>query len=158
MAAFVFGLGRPAYFRGPSSTTRETHLSATCRRRSRSPGCALATRIARLPMRFRVRSTSRCSRWSASASRPPSPSDCLAGCDKCNVLTGSAGEANNRRRREGDSGQNAEPTTPARTKPGPSAMALNKRCRRHVLPRRASCLRNRRSRSATPLLSAQAHV
>ena len=53
-------------------------------------------------------------------------------------VTGSAGGANNRRRREGDSGQNAEPTPSARTKPGPSAMAVNNRCRRRVLPRRAS--------------------
>ena len=42
-----------------------------------------------------------------------------------------------RRRREGDSGQNAEPTPSARTNPGPSAMALTSRCRRRVLPRRA---------------------
>ena len=52
--------------------------------------------------------------------------------------TGSAGEANNRSRRDSVSGQNAEPTSSARTKPGPSAMALNNRCRRRVLPCRAS--------------------
>ena len=40
-------------------------------------------------------------------------------------VTGSAGGANNRRRRESDSGQNAEPTPSAKTKPGLSAMALN---------------------------------
>ena len=38
----------------------------------------------------------------------------------------------------GRRGQNAEPTTSARTKPGPSAMAVSNRCRRRVLPRRAS--------------------
>jgi len=52
-------------------------------------------------------------------------------------VTGSAGEANNRSRREGDSEQNAEPTTSARTRLGPSAMAVNNRCWRRVLPRRA---------------------
>jgi hypothetical protein len=56
-----------------SSTTRETHLSARGRRRSRSGVFAPGPRISRLPMRFRVRSTSRCSRWSASASPPPQP-------------------------------------------------------------------------------------
>ena len=52
-----------------SSTTRETHLSATCRRRSRSPFFAPATRIPRLPMRFRLRRASRRSRWFAAARR-----------------------------------------------------------------------------------------
>ena len=66
-------LGRQAYFRGPSSTTRETQLSARCRRRSKSPYFAPGPRISRLPMRFRVQSTSRCSRWSASASLPSQP-------------------------------------------------------------------------------------
>ena len=60
-------LGRQAYFRGPSSTTRETQLSARCRRRSKSPYFAPGPRIPRLPMRFHVRSTSRRSRWFASA-------------------------------------------------------------------------------------------
>ena len=67
-------------------------------------------------------------------------------------LTGSAGGANNRRRREGDRGQNAEPASSARTIPGPSAMAVNTDvgdafCRAELL-----CLRNRRSRAATSLV------
>ena len=55
----------------------------------------------------------------------------------------SVGGANDRSRRDGVSGQNMEPATSARTKPGPSAKALNNECWRHVLPRRSSCLRNR---------------
>ena len=55
------------------------------------------------------------------------------------------GAANDRRRRDGDSRQNAEPATSASAKPGASAMTENDRCRRCVLPRRASCLRHRSS-------------
>ena len=56
--------GRDTPAEATSSTTRETHLSADCRRRSRSPFFAPATRISRLPMRFRLRGASRRSRWS----------------------------------------------------------------------------------------------
>ena len=59
---------KPACFREPSSTTRETHLPARCRRRSKSRYFAPATRIPRLPMRFRLRRASRRSRWFTSAS------------------------------------------------------------------------------------------
>ncbi len=69
---------------------------------------------------------------------PASPCEPRVGALRVRAwVTGSAGGANNRSRREGDSGQNAEPTPSARTKPGPSAMAVNNRCRRRVLPRRA---------------------
>ena len=122
----------------PRGVARGGHLPAGCRRRSKSPYFAPGPRIPRLPMRFRVRSTSRRSRWFASATlrrRAVGP-DLSAKCAAW--PTGSAGEANNRSRRESDSGQNAEPTSSARTKPGPSAMAVNNRCRRRVLPRRAS--------------------
>ena len=54
--------------------SRGGHLSAACRRRSRSPCLRTATRIARLPMRFRLRSASRRSRWFAAAA-------CLACCE-----------------------------------------------------------------------------
>ena len=53
-----------AWKRHGVTLSRGGHLSATCRRRSRSPFFAPATRIARLPMRFRLRSASRRSRWS----------------------------------------------------------------------------------------------
>jgi hypothetical protein len=56
----------PHFLPRTSSTTRETHLSARCRRRSRSWGFAVASRISRLPMRFRLRGDSRRSRWFAS--------------------------------------------------------------------------------------------
>jgi hypothetical protein len=36
-----------------------------------------------------------------------------------------------------------EPATSARTRLGPRAMTVSNKCRRRVLPRRASCLRNR---------------
>ena len=51
----------------------------------------------------------------------PNPSDLASTLSAQAWVTGRAGGANNRRRREGDRGQNAEPTSSARTKPGPSA-------------------------------------
>ena len=50
--------------------SRGGYFSARCRRRSKSPYFAPVPRISRLPMRFRVRSTSRRSRWFASATLP----------------------------------------------------------------------------------------
>jgi len=105
--------------------SRGGHLSATCRRRSRSRGCAVATRISRLPMRFRVRSTSRCSRWSASASlrrRALTPRLIAKGADV-------VGRECRRCKQSKFAGATGDKT-------------------RRVLPRRASCLRNRPSRSA----------
>ncbi len=46
--------GETGFLPRASSTTRETHLPARCRRRSKSPLFAMATRIPRLPMRFRA--------------------------------------------------------------------------------------------------------
>jgi hypothetical protein len=73
--------GETGRLRRTSSTTGETHLSAECRRRSRSPYFAPATRVPRLPMRFRLRRASRRSRWFAAAVL----SQRLAhrGCAKC---------------------------------------------------------------------------
>jgi len=58
----------------------------------------------------------------------------------------SVGFANDRSRRDTRQWTKHGAATPARAKPGPSAMAVNDERRRRVLPRRASCLRNRCSR------------
>ena len=87
---------------------------------------------------FRPRSTSHRSRWFAPADVSRRHSTANDFTSTWAASAGSSGGANNRRRRESDSGQNAEPTPSARTTPGPSAMAGNNRCRRRVLPRRAS--------------------
>jgi hypothetical protein len=56
--------GKQGSFRKPSSTTRETHLPATVTDgRGVHPSSAVATRRPRLPMRFRLRSDTRRSRW-----------------------------------------------------------------------------------------------
>jgi hypothetical protein len=89
-------------------------------------------------MRFRVRVRRVARDGPLQQACLPSPSDLTSTLSAQPWVTGRADGANNRRRREGDSGQNAEPTSSARTKPGPSAMVLNNRCRRRALPRRAS--------------------
>ena len=48
--------------------------------------------------------------------------------------------ANDRRRRDSAADKTRAAATSTRTKPGPSAMTRTVRCRRRVLPRRASCL------------------
>ena len=129
---------RHTSFREPSSTTRETHLSARCRRRSKSWGCAVATRISRLPMRFRA--TPRVASLAMARFRKrvsPAREYDVAGTAKAEAASaGSAGIANNEGGATALVDKTREPTTSARTKPGPRAMAVNNECRRRVLPRR----------------------
>jgi hypothetical protein len=159
--------GETGFLPQTSSTTRETHLPARCRRRSRSPFFAAATRIPRLPMRFRLRREVAslamvCFRKPVSPADRPTPgatcalkrhrvtvppggsafggghSDEVPQAVEYGSAAGSAGDANNRSRRDSVRGQNTEAATSASAKPGASAMPVSNKRRRRVLPRRAS--------------------
>ncbi len=125
-------------FREPARRCGKPHLSPCGRVHNAGPFAQLAA-VPQLTMRFPATEYAHRSRWFATASLHRAIFDVRSTPRAQEPSTDrERGGANNRRRRDGVSGQNAEPTPSARTKPGPSAMAVSNRCRRRVLPRRAS--------------------